>query len=155
MCFGGMAIVNKPKKINKYYSKYTNGLKEKLHTIKNMKSGNYHYWCVDKYNKIIDITPPQIEPMNDKPVYIEWKKEEQEEQTEYCKNYHIINNGEYGLMGFINTLNHTKNYKSGNCFENSYSLSYFNKDYRLVCGSFGFIDDETDKYNIISLDYGY
>tara|TARA_R110000824_G_scaffold12640_1_gene55461 strand:- start:71 stop:604 length:534 start_codon:yes stop_codon:yes gene_type:complete len=140
----------------KYISIYTKGLQNKVHTIRNLKNGNYHFWCVNEKGDIVDITPPELPPLNDKPIYIPWTKEEQEEQTKYCKE--ILFETEFPedeLEETSHQINDNAMWEMKKCFRNSFVYSICNPNYKLVCGSFGHIVEEELDFKVVSLDYGY
>ena len=152
MCFAGMTF----QKIQ-YISQYA-GVQDKIHTIKDVKFGNYHYWCVDKTNgNIIDKTPLTDHPKKiyDKPLYMPWTKLEQENQSRY-NLYHSNQLFNYKLDEILETIYKEKDYKDKQCFMNTMALHHSDPDrYDVVCGSLGWVIKENKKYKLIDVDYGY
>ena len=142
--------------------------KNVLRTNRGLTNGNYHFWCVDRItNKIIDNTPQFIEPdsrrIGEDPIYIPWCDDWQKEQKEYCKenlyNERWVNDGwdsEETDDYLIKYVVGDEDYEKLKCFKNSYALYISNRErYKLVCGSFGWVLDETKNNTVIGLDYGW
>jgi len=168
MCFAGKFNV-KPYKYVSVACRPKMTPIDRLRTKKDL-DGNYHFWCVDREtNKIIDNTPPIVPPderrIKEDPIYIPWSQEWQKEQRDYCEN-NLYTTSTRGFGGRLMTREEVDNWMTEivedeewrqlKCFTNSYALWKSNPEkYNLVCGSFGWLIDET-KYNlIIGLDYGW
>ena len=168
MCFAGKF----PVKTYKYWSVACEKdmiPKNKLRTDDDVSIGNYHFWCVDrKTNKIVDNTPPTFPPderrIKEEPIYFPWCEEWQKEQREYCENflYTTSKNWKGRLLSteevddWMTEIVEDEDWRESKCFTNSYALWKSNPEkYKLVCGSFGWLLDETKNNLIIGLDYGY
>jgi hypothetical protein len=168
MCFAGKF----PVKTYKYWSvacEKDRIPKNKLRTDDDVSVGNYHFWCVDRTtNKIVDNTPPTVPPderrIKEEPVYIPWCEKWQKEQRDYCINN--LYNNVWDDDGFLLSIKEIDDwlveiveeeyYEEVKCFRNSYALWKSNPEkYNLVCGSFGWVIDETKNNLLIGLDYGW
>ena len=137
------------------------GLQEDVHTVKDDSARNYHFWCEDKDGNIIDKTPTTMPDLNDKPVYIAWGKEEATKQMRYCERITLKTEFPYrAAKDVLKMIYDEEAWEEKKCFRNSWAFSMYNKDYHMVCGSFGFILDPEhvgydDDYEVVGLDYGY
>jgi len=168
MCFAGKFQV-KPYKYVSIACEKDRKPKNSVRTIKDLDR-NYHFWCVDRTTgKIIDNTPPQLPPderrIKEDPIYIPWCEEWQKEQRDYCENS-LYTESTKGYGGRLMTREEVDDwmieiveeeiYRERKCFANSYALWKSDPDrYKLVCGSFGWLIDETRNNLIIGLDYGW
>lgn len=137
------------------------GEQDTIHTDKENKKHNFHYWLIDKKTgKLFDPTPPQMEPIKDAtPLYIPWSAEEQKEQMKYNLSLRLR---EVMMMGitlqeWIKMLVENNSFEMKRCFQNCYAIHNYYKDkYELVCGSMGWIIGENDEGVIgVNMDYGY
>tara|TARA_R110000850_G_scaffold224218_1_gene349708 strand:- start:36 stop:521 length:486 start_codon:yes stop_codon:yes gene_type:complete len=161
MCFAGVPF--KIIKENRYVSRYTKGLQKNINTLPG-RDGNYHFWCLDENNNIIDVTPLCAPDLGEK-LYIPWSKTATDLRIQRCIDFSLkdiegIGRDQFTLKEFMYQLNIYQpdiynNPEILQCFQNSVAVLFNNPSYKLVCGSVGFKLDETDKYNIINLDYGY
>ena len=123
--------------------------------------GNYHFWCVERATTtIVDNTPPTLPPdprrIRNAPLYIPWCKDFQDLQKDYCIDNFYRSHEVEMVEDFLQNVVENEEWEVKKCFRNSFALwkSDPNK-YSLVCGSFGWVLDETDKNLVIGLDYGY
>jgi len=168
MCFAGTFQT----KTYKFWSSLCEKDRKPKNSVRTKKDldGNYHFWCVDrKTNKIIDNTPPVLPPderrIKEDPIYIPWCEEWQKEQRDYCENnlYTTSTKGYGGrhmtreeVDDWMIEIVEEKIWRELKCFTNSYALWKSDPDrYNLVCGSFGWLVDETRDNLIIGLDYGF
>ena len=145
----------------KFFSNYTKEGVDTVHTLKDNQLHNYHYWLIEKKTgKLIDPTPPQMDPIKGAtPIYIPWSEEEQKEQMAFNLRVRL---NELCIMG-ITLQEWIKGRIEGNvfekkrCFQNCFTLNnYYRGEYKLVCGSMGWIMGENDDGVIgVNMDYGF
>lgn len=137
------------------------GVQKTIHTEKNDKLHNFHYWLIEKKTgKLIDPTPPQIDGIpNATPIYIPWSQEEQEEQKKFNLRIRLreVSMMNITLQDWIKNLVENKLFEKKRCFQNCFSIhNYYKNKYELVCGSMGWIVGQDEDGVIgVDMDYGY
>ena len=154
MCFASINVGLK--RIYEYGHPIT-GRPTKSETFGNYykERGSYHFWCVGPSGEIIDPTPqqePNPQRIVDKPVYIPWSPEKQEEvyQKEVATSNIMEIHPDDARAVLLRAAN---NPQALHCFINCLALEAI-KHYKIVCGSMGYIVARTETQEVVVLDFG-